>query len=264
MLGISSRSSAAVNVMVLTVQKAATGLIRDFGELEKLQVSAKDFGNFVTTADQRSERLLIDELSKARPEYDILSEERGEVPARQPRSKFDQNGGYKWIIDPLDGTMNFLHGIPHFAVSVALSHHDEVIAGVVFNPITNELYWGERGAGAFLNNRRIRVSGRRAMASAIVATGSTFGFRGRDDGHARLNAISKRIGAIRHFGATSLDLAFVASGKMDAFFDARTNAWDTAAGEILVKEAGGSVSPYGDGIVASNLSMHDELKGILE
>ncbi|MDR2464322.1 MAG: inositol monophosphatase [Holosporales bacterium] len=255
MLGVSGRSSAVMNVMILAAQKAARGLIRDFGELEKLQTSKKSFGNFVTTADKRAEALLIEELSNARQEYSILTEERGEIPALKPLSRFDQNGGYRWIIDPLDGTTNFWHGIPYFAVSVALERFGETIAGVVFNPITNELFWAEKGRGAFLNNQRIRVSGRRSLESLLVVTGSTFGFRGDDTGHLKLNTLVGKVGAIRHFGAISLDLAFVAAGRVDAFFEKSVPLWDKAAGCMIVLEAGGVIINYeNDGIIAGNES----------
>ncbi|MDR1907908.1 MAG: inositol monophosphatase [Holosporales bacterium] len=263
MLGISARSSAAMNIMILTVQKAANGLIRDFGELEKLQASAKVFGDFVSRADRYARQLLLDELSKARPEYDILIRGQGEITASQPRSKFDQNGGYRWLIDPLDGAVNYLHGIPHFSVSVAIDHHEEVIAGVVYNPVTNELYWGEKGRGAYLNNRRIRVSGHRVLGEAIIGTGGAYGYSGVEDGAVRLNNVSRRVGALRQLGATSLDLAFVASGRLDAFFEAEAMIWDAAAGMIIVREAGGAVARWRKGIVASNLCFHEEIKKML-
>ncbi len=261
MYGVSSRSSAAVNVMVMAVQKAAKSLVRDFCELEKLQVSAKGFGNFVTTADARSEEILIRELSKARPDYEILSEERGEVEAVSPRLKVDPLGGYRWIIDPLDGTANFWHGIPHFAVSVALEHKGDVLAGVVCNPITDELFYGEKGKGVFLNNQRIRVSGRRNLAAALVGLGSPTGHQGRP-----LNrpGIAK-IGALRHLGACSLDLAFVASGRLDAFFEADVPLWSRAAGAVLVREAGGLTGTWcGDSsLLASNSFMYPAFAQIL-
>lgn len=265
MFGVSSRSSAVVNVMILAVQKAAKSLVRDFGELEKLQVSQKSFGNFVTTADEKSEDILLEELSKARPEYDILTEEKGPIQASRPRSRFDQNSGYRWIIDPLDGTTNFWHGVPYFAVSVALEYREEIIAGVVYNPIMNELYWAEKGKGAFLNNQRLRVSGRRSSEAALISIGSVSGFRGLEKGTHKLQALSKKIGAIRHFGATSLDLAFVAAGRFDAFFEADLPLWDRAAGIILIREAGGFVSEwYGpNSILGSNDALHNPLKKLL-
>lgn len=257
MYGISSRSSAAVNVMVLAVQKAAKSLVRDFCELEKLQVSAKSFGTFVTTADARSEDILLNELSKARPDYEILTEEKGEVAPSAPAFRLDPLGGYRWIIDPLDGTTNFWHGIPHFAVSVALEHRGEVIAGVVYNPITDELYYGEKGKGVFLNNQRIRVSGRRSLEAALVGLGSPSDHRG--------NPNLSKVGALRHFGAPSLDLAFVASGRLDAFFDADLPLWNRAAGIVLVKEAGGLVSSWcgESSLLASNNALHSSFMHLL-
>lgn len=264
MFGVLGRSSATVNVMFLAVQKASKGLIRDFGELEKLQTSKKSFGNFVTTADKRAENILIEELSKSRPEFDFITEESGFIQAVKPLSKFDANSGYCWIIDPLDGTTNFWHGIPHFAVSVALQHKGEIIAGVVYNPVTDEMYWAEKGAGAFLNQQRIRVSGRKTLEEAIVTTGSVFGFRGVNDAGRRLQNLTRKFGAIRHLGASSLDLAFVASGRVDAFFEAEIQLWDRAAGEILVKEAGGVVSKFGEqdqnSILATNGSLYTNMQ----
>jgi myo-inositol-1(or 4)-monophosphatase len=242
-----------MNVMILAVQKAARGLIRDFGELEKLQSSKKSFGNFVTTADQRAEAMLIDELSNSRQEYSILSEERGEIQAVSPLSRFDQNGGYRWIIDPLDGTMNFWHGIPHFAISVALERFGETIAGVIYNPVTNELFWAEKGKGAFLNNQRIRVSGRRSLDTLLIGIGSPSSFRD-DARYLKLNALAKKVGAIRNFGAISLDLAFVAAGRIDAFFEKSVPLWDKAAGSVIILEAGGTIIDNGEGIIAGSES----------
>lgn len=261
MYGVSSRSSASVNVMVLAVQKAAKSLVRDFCELEKLQVSAKSFGNFVTTADARSEDILVHELSKARPDYEILTEEKGEVAATAPTFKLDPLGGYRWIIDPLDGTTNFWHGIPHFAVSVALERKGEILAGVVYNPITDELYYGEKGKGVFLNNQRIRVSGRRSLEAALVGLGSSTGAQGRPLNRPGI----ARIGALRHFGSCSLDLAYVASGRLDAFFEADLPLWNRAAGSVLVKEAGGFVGTWcgESSILASNTSLHPSLAKLL-
>lgn len=267
MLGIVSRSSPVMNVMILAVEKAAKGLIRDFGELEKLQASRKSFGNFVTTADKRSENILIEELSHARPEFDLLSEERGAIAAERPRSRFDQNGGYRWIIDPLDGTTNFWHGIPHFSISVALEHHNEIVAGVVYDPIANDLYWAEKGGGAFLNKQRIRVSGRSALDTAIVATGSTFGMRHIPDAGMRLQKIAPKIGAIRHLGASTLDLAFVASGRIDAFFEADLPLWDKAAGQLLVQEAGGTIKEMIPGqsqsLLASSMALAQPMEELI-
>jgi myo-inositol-1(or 4)-monophosphatase len=252
-----------MNVMIMAVQKAARGLVRDFGELENLQTSTKGFGNFVTTADHHSESILIAELSKARPEYDIITEERGFIEATTPISKFDKNSGFCWIIDPLDGTTNFCHGIPYFSISVALEHQKEIIAGIVYNPVTDEMFIAEKGKGAFLNRKRIRVSGRKNLSEIIAATGSFFGFRGDEGAGAKLDGICRAIGSIRHFGASSLDLAFVASGRIDAFFEKSIPVWDRAAGAILVSEAGGVVALTGDSIVASNEHIHKKLAAVV-
>jgi myo-inositol-1(or 4)-monophosphatase len=259
MLSISNRSSAAVNVTILAVQKAARGLVRDFGELEKLQVSSKSLGAFVSTAAKRAEHILLEDLPAARPEFDILVEGRNEILAASPRSKFDQNGGYRWIINPLDGMANFLHGIPHFSVAVAIEHHGEVIAGVVHNPVTSELFWGEKGKGAFLNNQRIRVSGRRTLDSALVGLGSSFGFGQIDNAAQCLRMILSKVGATRHLGAISLDLAFVAAGRLDAFFEASASLCTSAAGSVIVREAGGSACPWMNGLVASNEPLHNDI-----
>ncbi|MDR1208358.1 MAG: inositol monophosphatase [Holosporales bacterium] len=259
MLSISNRSSAAVNVTILAIQKAARVLVRDFGELEKLQVSSKSLSLFALTAAKRAEHILLEDLSAARPEYDILTEGRGEILAASPRSKFDQNGGFRWIINPLDGAINFLHGIPHFSISVAIEHHGEPIAGVVHNPITSELFWGEKGKGAFLNNQRIRVSGRRTLESALIGLGSPFGFGKMERAAQCLKMILSKVHAFRHLGANSLDLAFVAAGRLDAFFEAGAPLWTSAAGSVLVREAGGSASPWMNGVVASNEPLHKDI-----
>jgi myo-inositol-1(or 4)-monophosphatase len=263
MLSISNRSSAAVNVTILAIQKAARGLVRDFGELEKLQVSSKSLGTFVSTAAKRAEQVLLEELSAARPEFDILTEGRGEIPAASPRSKFDQNGGYRWIISPLDGVINFLHGIPHFSISVAIEHHGEAIAGVVHNPVTSELFWGEKGKGAFLNNQRIRVSGRRTLDSALVGLGSPLGFGKTERAAQCLKMILSQVRAVRNLGGNSLDLAFVAAGRLDAYFESNSPLWASAAGSVLVREAGGSASPWMNGVVASNEPLHRDIVKII-
>jgi myo-inositol-1(or 4)-monophosphatase len=255
-----------MNVMIMAVQKAARGLIRDFGELEKLQASPKSFGNFVTSADKRSEALLIEELSLARPDYDFLTEESGEIQATFSHSKFDKSGGYRWIVDPLDGTMNFWHGVPYFSISIALAYYDEIIAGVVYNPVTNELFWAEKGKGAFLNKQRLRVSGRKDLEAAIVCTGSVFGERLAGKMPQKMPALVGKVGSFRHFGASTLDLAFVAAGRFDAFFETSIHLWDQAAGQILIREAGGIVAPLEpdpDSILASNPALYNPLRLLL-
>lgn len=227
--------SPLITVMQKAVEKAARSLTHDFGEVEQLQVSRKGPGDFVSQADLQAERLLRTELQKARPDYGFMLEEGGEIPAK--------DGRHRWIIDPLDGTTNFLHGIPHFAISVALERDGDLIAGVVHNPVTHENFWAERGAGAFMNDRRLRVSGRSDLSSAVIGTGLPF--IGVGDHPAYLAKLAKVMAAtagVRRMGAASLDLAFVAAGRFDAYFEYGLKPWDVAAGILLVREAGGFVT----------------------
>lgn len=252
--------SANINVMVKAVEAAGRGLLRDFGEVENLQVSRKGPADFVSQADIRTEKILVKELTKARPGVGFLLEEGGTIQGEDQEKR--------WIIDPLDGTTNFLHGIPHFAISVALEERGELVAAMVYNPITDEKFWAEKGQGAFLNGRRLRVAGRRSMDEAIYATGIPF--RGRGD-HGRfmneLESIMKVSAGVRRFGAASLDLAFVAAGRFDGFWETDLETWDIAAGILLVKEAGGFVSEFdarqkmleSGNIVAGNEYQHNLL-----
>jgi len=227
--------SPTMNVMMAAVQKATRGLIRDFGEIEHLQVSKKGLGDFVSTADRRSEKILIEELSKARPDYSFLAEESGAIEGSDPH--------HTWVIDPLDGTTNFLHSIPHFAITVALKKDLEIIAGITYDPIKDEMYWAEKGKGAFMNRRRLRVSGRRHLDEALVAIGTPFGDHGdRALFQKHLEKIMPITAGTRRLGAAALDLAYVAAGRFDAFFENHLQPWDLAAGILLVKEAGGYVS----------------------
>lgn len=229
-----------MNVMMAAVQKAARGLIRDFGEIEHLQVSKKGLGDFVSTADRRSEKILIEELSKARPTYAFITEETGIIKGQDPH--------HTWVIDPLDGTTNFLHGIPHFAVTVALKKDQEIIAGITYDPIKDEMYWAEKGKGAFVNQRRLRVSARRHLEDALVAIGTPFGNHGNQALFQQyLEKIMPITTGTRRFGAAALDLAYVASGRFDVFFEDHLKPWDLAAGLLLVKEAGGYVSEINGG-----------------
>ena len=249
--------SAVINVMVRAAQKAGRSLVRDFGEVENLQVSRKGPADFVSTADENAERILRDELSKARPNYAMLLEEGGAVDGDAAEGR--------WIVDPLDGTTNFLHGLPIWSISIALEQRGELTAGVVFNPVSDELYWAERGKGAYLNDRRLRTSGRRQLAECLVGTGMPF--LGRGDGqlfHRQLEGLMPKVAGIRRYGSAALDLAFVASGRFDAFWEEGLNAWDVAAGIVLVREAGGYVTEvnggrdpvHGRSILAANAHVH--------
>ncbi len=250
--------------MERAARRAARGLVRDFGELENLQTARKGAADFVTAADIRAERLLQEDLLKARPNYGFLAEEGG--------SSHTGDGLHRWVVDPLDGTLNFMHGVPQFAISIALERAGEIIAATVYEPIRDELYWAERNAGAFLNDRRLRVSARRDLTEVLVATGIPF--RGRGDHAAYLRTLSAVIGAtagVRRFGAAALDLAFVASGRFDGFWEFGLNPWDIAAGILLVREAGGFVTDTSGGttmlesgdIVAGNSEIHGELLELL-
>ncbi|MDQ0316976.1 inositol monophosphatase family protein [Amorphus orientalis] len=227
--------SAIINVMVQAAMKAGRTLARDFGEVENLQVSRKGPGDFVSAADRRAEDILRIELEKARPGYGFLMEESGVIEGSDPQ--------HRWIIDPLDGTTNFLHGIPIFAISIALERQGQLMAGVILNPVLDELYVAERGRGAFLNDRRLRVSARRELTDAVIATGVPH--LGRGD-HARylseLRAVMNEVSGIRRAGAAAIDLAWVAAGRYDAFWEHDLSPWDTAAGILMVREAGGFVS----------------------
>ncbi|MFC5067000.1 inositol monophosphatase family protein [Flaviflagellibacter deserti] len=227
--------SPLMNVMVQAVTKAGRGMRRDFGEVEQLQVSVKGPSDFVSIADKRAEDTLRAELSKARPDAGFLLEESGEIIGRDPSQRF--------IIDPLDGTTNFLHGIPQFAVSVALERNGTVVAGVVFNPITDELFTAERGQGAFLNDRRIRVAARIKLNDCVVGTGVPHRGKGDHELFSReLRKVQADVAGIRRMGAAALDLAWVAAGRLDGFWERNLKAWDIAAGILLIREAGGYVS----------------------
>jgi myo-inositol-1(or 4)-monophosphatase len=257
--------SALLNVMIKAAQKAGRTLKRDFGEVEHLQISVKGPGNFVTAADRRAEEILHTELSAARPGYGFVGEEGGR------REGPDQT--HTWIVDPLDGTSNFLHGIPQFAISIGLEREGTMVAGLVYNPISDELFTAERGKGAFLNNQRLRVAARRRLGDAIVACGLPHLGRGDLElANRELAAVQPKVAGLRRFGAAALDLAWVAAGRFDAFWERQLSPWDIAAGVILVREAGGFVSELAGGdtpwvsgdIIAGNEVMHRELLGLLK
>ena len=223
--------SPNLNIMIKAVEKASRILIRDFGELEKLQVSSKGQNDFVTISDTKVERIIINELNKARPGYSILSEKTG-----LKRSKDDKN---IWIIDPIDGALNFLHGIPHFAISIALQSNNEIVSGLTFDPIKNEMFHGEKNNGAFFNNRRIRVSKKNNIEDCLFANG------GKLENEPKFN--------YRKSGSTALDMAYVAAGRYDGYFQKNLNLWQIAAGIIIIKEAGGIISKI-------NLNTYNKLK----
>ena len=232
--------SALINVMIGAAHKAARPLVRDFGEVENLQVSRKGPADFVTIADRRAEEIIHAELSKVRPGYGFLMEERGAVAGSDTSNR--------WIVDPLDGTTNFLHGLPHFAISIALERDRDMVAGVIYEPVHDEMFWAEKGGGAHLNDRRLRVSGRRRMDESIFATGIPF--KGNRD-HAlflrQMTAVMAVSAGVRRFGSAALDLAYVAAGRYDGFWETGLNLWDVAAGIVLIREAGGFVSEIDGG-----------------
>jgi myo-inositol-1(or 4)-monophosphatase len=249
-----------VKVMIDAARKAARGLTRDFGELGELQVSKKGPADYVSAADHKAEQVLFEALTTARPGYGFLGEERGMIEGTDKT--------HTWIADPLDGTTNFLHAIPHFAVTVALEREGQIVAGVTFNPITNELYWSEKGKGCFLNDRRLRVAARRDLAETVLATGIPF--MGRP-GHAQflkeLHQISSKVSGVRRFGSAALDLAYVAAGRYDGYWERGLGRWDMAAGILFVTEAGGVVSDADGGsdplnagtICVSNSDLHPQI-----
>jgi myo-inositol-1(or 4)-monophosphatase len=257
--------SALLNVMIKAVHKASRALKRDFGEIEQLQVSLKGPANFVSAADHRAEEILQAELERARPGYGFVGEEGG---VHEGSDKT-----HRWIVDPLDGTLNFLHGIPHFAISLALEREGTIVAGVIYNPVHDELFSAERGKGAFLNDQRLRVAARKRLAEAVVACALPHPGRGdvlltRNE-HA---AVQDKVAGLRRFGAAALDLAWVAAGRVDAYWERGLSPWDMAAGIALVREAGGYVSDLNGGeamlttggIVAGNDAIHRELLRVVQ
>jgi len=254
-----------MNVIYKACMKASKALIRDFGEIEKLQVSSKAPGDFVSAADKRSEKIIIDELLKAHPDFGILSEESGEINAK--------NKSNRWIIDPIDGTLNFLNGIPQFAISIGYEENNEVICGIIFDPIKDEMFFAEKGSGAFLNNSRIRVSSKAKLIDSVLVTGGPKSDnKNKDKIFKEYSEISKKINCpIRKFGSAALDIAYVASGRFDGYWQWDLKYWDIAAGLIILKEAGGFVdfikpsekSLINKNIVATNSKIHQELKDLL-
>ncbi|MBW0158711.1 inositol monophosphatase [Sedimentimonas flavescens] len=258
------QGSANLNLMIKAARKAGRSLVKDFREVENLQVSSKGPGDFVSKADREAERIIKEELRGARPSYGWLGEETGEDAGEDPTRR--------WIVDPLDGTTNFLHGLPHWAVSIALEHKGEVVAGVIFDAAKDELYYAEKGLGAFMNETRLRVSGRRNMIESIFATGVPFG--GKSTLPATLQDLARLMpvcAGVRRFGSAALDLAYVAAGRYEGYWERGINPWDMAAGLILVKEAGGFIGPVREGrdifesgsVIAANAEMFEPMCKIL-
>lgn len=246
-----------MNIMTGAVRKAARAILRDFGELENLQVMRKGLADFVTKADLKAEKVLREELVRTRPHYGFVMEEGGVIEG--------PDKSHRWFIDPLDGTINFMHGVPHFAVSVGLEREGHLVAGVVYNPVTDDMFTAEKGQGAWHNERRLRVSGRRELADALVATGIPHRGRPGQEGFlGEVNAVMREVSGVRRFGSAALDLAWVAAGRYDAFWERSLSSWDVAAGIVLVREAGGIVSDLASGqdmltnghILASNGNLH--------
>jgi len=259
-------SSPHINIILKACTKASRSLIRDYGEIENLQVSTKGPGDFVTSADKRTEKIIIEELQKAHPDYGFVTEESGIINK--------ENKSNRWIIDPIDGTMNFLNGIPHFAISIGYEENNEIKCGVIFDPIKNETFCAEKGNGAYLNNTRIRVSKKKKLQDALLVTGGPKNTsKLKDKIFSEFINISKTVfSPIRKFGSASLDMAYIACGRFDGYWQRELNYWDIAAGVIIVKEAGGFVDffnndidvPLKKNILATNSNIHDELSNLIK
>lgn len=250
--------------MIGAVQKTLKPIGRDFRELEKLQITKKGVSDFVTSADIRTERILIETLKEARPKFGFITEESGVIEGKDK--------DHIWIIDPIDGTTNFMHGIPHFAIAIALQYKGEMLAALTFNPISGEEFYAEKGKGAYLNGYRIRVSERRDMESSLFATGLPFkGCEGIDQALAETHTFLNQTAGIRRFGAASLDLAYVACGRYEGYWERNLKLWDMAGGTLFVTESGGHISSLEDGknplenghIIASNKILHKNMQDIL-
>ena len=256
--------SATLNIMINAARNAARGLARDFGESQQLQVTKKGLADFVSKADHTAEQVIFETLSESRPKYGFVMEERGEIPGA--------DNSNRWIVDPLDGTTNFLHGLPQYAISIALERDRQAFAGVIYNPSTNDLFWAEKGQGAYLNDRRLRVSGRQDLNECLFATGLPFAGRpGRELALKEVNKVLEVTAGVRRYGAASLDLAYLAAGRFDAFWERDLNIWDVAAGVAIVREAGGMVSDLdggsdfleGGSILATNTEIYDKAKALI-
>ena len=257
-------NSPQMNIISRACMKASRSLIRDFGEIENLQVSSKGPGDFVSSADKRTEKIIIEELLKTHPDYGILTEESGVINKENKKNR--------WVIDPIDGTMNFLNGIPHFAISIGYEEENEIKCGVIFDPIKNEMFLAEKGNGAYLNNSRIRVSNKKNINDSILVTGGPkSSSKIKDEIFSEYVEISKKIPHIRKFGSAALDIAYVACGRFDGFWQRELSFWDIAAGIIILKEAGGLINFFGTdsnepikrNILASNSNIHDKFNDLV-
>jgi myo-inositol-1(or 4)-monophosphatase len=259
------QGSANLNLMIKAARRAGRSLVKDFREVENLQVSTKGPGDFVSRADREAERLIKEDLMGGRPTYGWLGEETGETEGQDPTRR--------WIVDPLDGTTNFLHGLPHWAISIALEHKGEIVSGVIYDPAKDEMFWAEKGTGCWLNdNRRLRVSARRQMHEAIFATGVPFGAKKTLPATVKdLAALMPVCAGLRRWGSAGLDLAYVAAGRFDGYWERELNAWDMAAGLLLVREAGGMVSGIREGqdpmesgsLIAGNEALFETFRKVI-
>ena len=257
-------NSPQINLITRACLKASRSLIRDFGEIENLQVLSKGPGDFVTSADKRTEKILIEELQKAHPEYGIITEEKGIINKSNTKNR--------WIIDPIDGTMNFLNSVPQFAISIGYEEDGEIKCGVIFNPIMNEMFSAEKGNGAYLNNSRIRVSNKKKIKDALLVTGGPKGAsKIKDKIFSEYINVSKNVSNVRKFGSAALDIAYVACGRFDGYWQRELNYWDIAAGIVILKEAGGFVdffeednsTPLKKNILATNPNIHEDLRKLI-
>ena len=259
-----SRRSPLITVMANAAYKAAKGLCRDFGEVEQLQVSRKGPADFVSSADHKSEAVLVEELLRARPNFSFLLEEGGSIEGTDSSNC--------WIIDPLDGTTNFLHGIPHFSISIGLKRDDKMYAGVIYDPLRDEIFWAELGLGAFVNSKRLRVSSRKDLSDALIGTGMPYKDRANHPEYPEmLELVTQQVAGVRRFGSAALDLAYVAAGRYDGFWEFSLSPWDIAAGLIILSEAGAiSTEINGDNqmlstgdVLATNGKLHKDMLNLL-
>ncbi len=258
-------NSPQINIITKACMKASRSLIRDFGEIEKLQVSTKGPGDFVTSADRRTEKIIIEELLKAHPDYGIITEESGEINKSNIKNR--------WIIDPIDGTTNFVNGIPQFAISIGYEEENEIKCGVIFDPIKNEMFLAEKGNGAYLNNSRIRVSNKKRLKDALLVTGGPrqSSKKKKEIFSEFINVSNSVLCPVRKFGSAALDIAYVSCGRFDGTWQRELNYWDIAAGIIILKEAGGFIdffepddeAPLKKNILASNSNIHSELRDLI-